>query len=111
MRAFLLSPRSANNDVVITTRYRSPPTGEGRGTDPGGNRGGRYRGSRIATTRSAILALCEVLLVIYDTEYGTYLDEIGPYTRDADGAAPSVPTIALAAVLGLLAVRLPLVAG
>ncbi|WP_314452169.1 hypothetical protein [uncultured Microbacterium sp.] len=43
-----------------------------------------------------------VLLVLYGTEYGTWLDEIGPLIDLEDAAA--APTIALPAAIGLLAI-------
>lgn len=57
-------------------------------------------------TTAAIGAAIIVLLVVYGTEYGTYLDEMSPYISDTDGAAPTAPTIVLPAVIGLLAVGL-----
>ncbi|MGN7971019.1 hypothetical protein [Microbacterium sp. 22296] len=43
-----------------------------------------------------------VLLVVYGTAYGTWLDEIGPFIDLEDAAA--APTIALPAAIGLLAI-------
>lgn len=51
-------------------------------------------------------AVIIVLLVIYGTEYGTYLDEVGPYLDETRGAAPTAPTIVLLAAIGLVAVAL-----
>lgn len=55
---------------------------------------------------AAIGAVIIVLLVIYGTEYGTYLDEVGPYLDETRGAAPTAPTIVLLAIIGLVAVGL-----
>ncbi len=57
-------------------------------------------------TTAAIGAAIIVLLVIYGTEYGTYLDEIGPDVDQAHEAAPAAPTIVFPAVIGFLAVGL-----
>lgn len=51
-------------------------------------------------------AVIIILLVIYGTEYGTYLDEVGPYLDETRGAAPTAPTIILLAIIGLVAVGL-----
>lgn len=62
------------------------------------------RGSVWGLITAAIGLLIIVLLVLFGTAYGTWVDEIGP-SLDLDEQAAS-PTIVLPGLIGLLAVAL-----
>lgn len=60
------------------------------------------RGNIWGLTTAPIGSTTIVLLVVYGTAYGMWLDEIGPFIDLEDAAA--APTIALPAAIGLLAI-------